>query len=80
MQTFNIHAAKTHLSRLTDEAAAGEDIVIARAGKPVAGLLPLTALPEKPRRILGMMAGRIRVSEDFNAPLPDQILDAFKGR
>ena len=80
MRTVNIHAAKTHLSRLLDEVAAGEEIIIARAGKPVAKLTPLTVTPAKPRRVLGIMAGQMRISEDFDAPLPDDILDAFEGR
>jgi prevent-host-death family protein len=79
MQTVNIHAAKTHLSRLIDQAAGGEEIVIARAGRPVAKLVPLTEAPQKPKRVLGLMAGRIRLSEDFDAPLPDEVLDAFEG-
>ena len=56
MQTVNIHAAKTHLSRLIDEVAAGKEIVIARAGKPVAKLVPTTATEPKPKRVLGLMA------------------------
>jgi prevent-host-death family protein len=71
----NIHAAKTHLSRLVDRAAGGEEIVIARAGKPVARLAPLreTSKPRKP----GLMRGRIVVAKDFDAPLPKELLDAF---
>ena len=80
MRTVNIHAAKTHLSRLIDEAAAGDDIIIARAGRPVAKLTPLSVSPDKPRRVLGRMAGRMRVSADFDAPLPDDVLDAFEAR
>ena len=79
MQTVNIHAAKTHLSRLIDEVAAGKEIVIARAGKPVAKLVPMTATEPKPKRVLGLMAGQI-LSADFDAPLPDDLLDAFEGR
>jgi len=78
MQTVNIHAAKTHLSRLIDEAAGGEEIVIARAGKPVAKLVPLSEVPQKPKRVLGLMAGQIELSADFDAPLPDDVLDAFE--
>ena len=78
MRTVNIHAAKTHLSRLVDEAAAGEEIMIAKAGKPVARLVPLAVSP--PKRRLGILAGRMQVPEDFDAPLPDDILDAFEGR
>ena len=80
MQTVNIHAAKTQLSRLVDEAAAGEEIVIARAGKPVARLMPLATPPVARRRVLGCLAGRLTMPADFDAPLPDDVLDAFEGR
>ena len=78
MEVVNIHAAKTHLSRLVEEAAEGKEIVIAKAGKPVARLV---ALP-KPRstRKPGSMKGRIRIGKDFDAPLPDDIADAFGAR
>jgi prevent-host-death family protein len=71
----NIHAAKTQLSRLVDRAAAGEEIVIARAGKPVAKLGPLTAA--QPPRRLGFWKGKVKIAEDFDAPLPKEILDLF---
>ncbi|MBI0539656.1 type II toxin-antitoxin system Phd/YefM family antitoxin [Roseomonas sp. KE2513] len=80
METVNIHAAKTQLSRLVDAAAAGQEIVIARAGKPVAKLVPLSNLAPKLRRVLGAMAGRLRVPTDFDAPLPEDVLDSFSGR
>jgi prevent-host-death family protein len=75
MKTINIHAAKTHLSSLVEEVAAGEEIVIAKAGKPMARLVPL----ERPdfRKTFGMLKGKIRVSGDFDAPLPPEILRAF---
>lgn len=79
MPTVNIHAAKTHLSRLVDEAAAGTEVVIARAGKPVAKLVPL-APQQRPRRVLGRLAGRLHVPADFDASLPDEVLDGFEGR
>ena len=69
MELVNIHAAKTHLSRLVDQAAAGEDIVIARAGRPVARLVPL--LPAKPKRILGILGGTLGMSDDFLTSDPD---------
>jgi prevent-host-death family protein len=72
----NIHAAKTHLSRLVDQAAAGDEIVIARAGKPVARLVPLA---EKPKRILGLLKGQLKIPRDFDAPLPDDVLALFEG-
>ncbi len=80
MQTVNIHAAKTQLSRLVDQAAAGEEIVIARAGKPVARLVPLAAAPAPRKRVLGILNGALQVPADFDAPLPDDVLDAFEGR
>jgi prevent-host-death family protein len=78
MSVINIHAAKTQLSRLVDAAAAGEEIIIARAGKPVARLVPFTAQSE--RRRLGMLAGQLNVPADFDAPLPDEELDRFEQR
>jgi len=80
MPTVNIHAAKTHLSRLVDEAAAGAEIIIARAGKPVAKLAPLEVAPGKTKRVLGLLGGELAVSADFDAPLPEDVLDAFEGR
>jgi prevent-host-death family protein len=80
METINIHAAKTQLSRLVDAAAAGEEVIIARAGKPVAKLVPLSGPADRPRRVLGAMAGRLRVPTDFDAPLPNAVLDSFEGR
>lgn len=62
MKTVNIHFAKTHLSRLLDEAAAGEEVVIAKAGKPRARLIAIQAT-EGPRK-LGRLAGKIRESKD----------------
>jgi prevent-host-death family protein len=76
MRTVNIHAAKTHLSRLVEQAAAGEEIVIAKAGKPIARLCPL-AEPKR-KRVLGRLEGKLRIPEDFDAPLPDEILDLFE--
>ena len=80
MQTINLHAAKTQLSRLVDGAAAGAEIVIAKAGKPMAKLVPLTPLERRPKRKLGALAGQASVPADFDAPLPDATLDAFEGR
>jgi prevent-host-death family protein len=77
MTTINIHAAKTHLSRLVEQAAAGEEIVIAKAGKPVAKLGPLRAARGSKKRRLGLLAGRLKVPDDFDAPLPPEVLDAF---
>lgn len=78
MATVNIHAAKTQLSRLLDAAVAGEDVVIARAGKPVARLVPIAE--NKPRRRLGTLNGKLTVPDSFDDPLPGDTLDAFEGR
>ena len=74
----NVREAKTHLSRLLEEVAAGADVVIARAGKPVARLVPIAQVP-KPKQ-LGLLRGRIKVPADFNAPLPAEVLADFEGR
>ncbi len=65
----NIHAAKTHLSRLVDQAAAGQEVVIARAGKPVARLVALEA--PRGRRVLGILGGTLGMSDDFLVPDPE---------
>lgn len=77
MEIVNIHQAKTQLSRLIERVSAGEEIVIARGGKPVARLAPLVqrSLPREP----GALRGRIRIASDFDAPLPDELLGLFEG-
>jgi prevent-host-death family protein len=78
MSTVNLYDAKTQLSRLVDRAAAGEDVIIARSGKPVARL---TQLQPAARRIrFGLLKGKVRVSADFDAPLPEALLAQFEGR
>ncbi len=76
MRTVNIHEAKTHLSRLVDEAASGQDIVIAKAGKPTAKLGPLNRA-RAPRR-LGFLDGKFEVPDDFDEPLPEEIVRLFE--
>jgi prevent-host-death family protein len=76
LETVNIHEAKTHFSRLVERAERGEEIIIARSGRPVARLVPLEGV-EKPR-VFGRMRGKIRIADDFDAPLPDEILDRFE--
>jgi prevent-host-death family protein len=71
----NIHEAKTHLSRLLERVAMGEEVIIAKAGKPVAKLVPLEDRPK--RRKLGSAKGEFTVPEDFNDPLPKEIEDLF---
>lgn len=72
----NVHDAKTHLSRLLRRVAAGEEIVIARAGVPVARLVPVTGRPE---RRFGIDRGLFEVPDDFDAPLPEAVLRDFEG-
>ena len=76
MAKVNMHEAKTTLSRLVDRVAEGEEIVIARDGEPVALLSPL----KPPVRQPGRLKGQIRISADFDAPLPPALLRAFGGR
>jgi prevent-host-death family protein len=73
----NIYDAKTQLSKLIEEAAAGNDVVIARGGKPVARLTRLNA----PRRKLkfGVLKGKLKLSDDFDAPLPNDVQAQFEG-
>lgn len=79
MAKVNIHQAKTHLSRYVAEAAQGKEIIIAKAGKPVARIVPL-ATPNTSRK-LGLLdkSKKIRIPDDFNAPLPDEVLNEFSG-
>jgi prevent-host-death family protein len=75
MGTFNVHDAKTHFSRLLDRVAQGEEIIIAKSGRPVAKLVRVTMEPRRP----GRLKGRIRIGPDFDDPLPDEVLAAFRG-
>lgn len=77
-KTLNLYDAKTNLSALVEEAAAGEEIVIAKNGKPRARLVPLADGTSKPRPF-GLYRGRIRYSEDVDAPWPDEIRRALEG-
>jgi len=77
MRMVNIHAAKTHLSRLVAGVAAGEEIVIAKAGNPVARLLPFE--PRREPRQPGLLQGKIWIADDFDEPLPEEIMAAFRG-
>lgn len=78
MHPVNIFEAKTQLSKLVEKAEHGQDVVIARAGKPVARLTQLEPV-KRPIRF-GMLKGKIHVAEDFDAPLPDDVLAGFEGR
>ena len=76
MRTINIHAAKTHLSRLVEDAAAGEEIIIAKSGKPVARLCPLAG--PKPQRVLGRLRGQIVVPDNFDTLYEEEIRKLFE--
>jgi prevent-host-death family protein len=78
MHTVNIHQAKTHFSKLVDAVMEGEEIIIAKAGKPAAKLVPIK--PIKPKRCLGVLKGKIKIANDFDAPLPDDISADFEGQ
>jgi prevent-host-death family protein len=77
MKKVKIYEAETRLSQLVEEAASGRDVVIARAGRPVARLTRLAG-PGGKRR-LGLLDGRFRIPQDFNRPLPDDVLRRFEG-
>ena len=77
MKTVNIHHAKTHLSRLVEAAVAGEEVIIAKAGKPLVRLVPLD-MPDAPRRP-GALKGRVWIGDEFDAPLPREIAEALGG-
>jgi prevent-host-death family protein len=74
---YNLHEAKTFLSRLIDRAAGGEEIILAKSGKPLAKLVPYR--PVRPPRQPGGWEGRVRIAEDFDAPLPSEVQAAFEG-
>ena len=78
MKAVNTHEAKTQLSRLLRRVAAGEEITIANRGVPVARLVPVRG--EKTVRELGIYGDTLKIADDFDAPLPDDILDLFEGR
>lgn len=75
---YNLYEAKTQLSRLVDRAAAGETIIIAKSGKPLATLSPLRDVPHE-ARVPGGWEGQVTISDDFDAPLPEELLFGFAG-
>lgn len=78
MDTVNIYEAKTRLSQLVDKAAAGEDVVVSRNGKP---LVRITRLGGPERRVkFGVLKGKVKIAADFDAPLPAELLAGFEGR
>ncbi len=78
MDKVNIHQAKTQLSRLVERVAEGEEIIIAKSGKPVARLVPYTS-KNKPRRP-GYLRGKIRIKKSFDQSLPKELLASFEGQ
>ncbi|MCG3188626.1 MAG: hypothetical protein LKCHEGNO_00735 [Burkholderiaceae bacterium] len=78
MSTVNIYDAKTRLSQLVDQAASGQDVVVSRNGKPLARITRLANPGRKVR--FGLLAGKLTVPKEFDAPLPDDVLTRFEGR
>ena len=78
-QTVNIYEAKTQLSKLVDIASSGTDVIIARAGKPVARLTTIDQ-PKKKPIVYGLLEGKGWIADDFDDPLPDEIQKYFEGR
>jgi prevent-host-death family protein len=76
-RVLNLYEAKSKLSSLVEEAAAGHEIIIAKSGKPRARLMPLKP---RVRRRPGAYKGKVFIARDFDAPLPQDILDAFEGK
>ena len=74
-KVVNMHEAKTTLSRLVADAIAGDDVVLAKAGKPMVRLVPVRQ-KMKPRK-LGIWKGKVKLADDFDAPLPEELLDLF---
>lgn len=75
MKTVNVHEAKTHLSQLLAEVERGQEVVIARAGEPIATLVPF----RREKRRGGTSAGHLRILGDLTEPLPDDLVDLFEG-
>lgn len=78
MEQVNIHQAKTNLSKLLEKVQDGQEVIISKAGKPIAKLVPFN--PAASSRKLGLMKGKIRIAADFDAPLPDNIIEEFEGQ
>jgi prevent-host-death family protein len=82
MDTVNLPEAEANLPRLVERAAAGEEIIIAKAGRPIARLVPLAQVVPRAKRTtprpLGLLAGQVWIGPDFDDPLPDEILRGFE--
>jgi prevent-host-death family protein len=79
MRTYNIHEAKTHLSRLVDEAEKGEPFIIAKAGKPKVQVVPISSAKKKPKSRIGFMKGMYTVPDDIKTPFAAEIEEMFYG-
>jgi prevent-host-death family protein len=79
MQIVNIHEAKTHLSRLVEEAAGGKPFIIAKAGKPMVKVVPIEPAEEKKQQRIGFMKGQIKVPDDFDTMFQEEIIRMFEG-
>lgn len=77
MQTYNIHDAKTHLSRLVEQAALGESFIIAKAGKPMVRVTALDTPEPAQKRRVGFLKGQVKVPDDFDTMYADEILELF---
>ncbi len=75
--TVNMHEAKTHLSRLVERARRGEEVIIAKAGKPVARIVPIAS--ERRQRRPGSAVGKVKLAPDFHEPLPESLVAEFEG-
>lgn len=79
IRAINVHEAKTHLSRILADVEKGEEVVIARAGRPVAKVVPIDADERRAGGRFGFLAGEVRVPEDFDTMLQDEIIAMFEG-
>ena len=80
MTTVNIHEAKTHLSRLVERAANGETVILAKAGKPIAKIVPLEPKEASTSRRLGFLKGPFKVPDDFDTMMAEEIAEMFNGK
>lgn len=78
MAIVNIYEAKTHFSKLVEKAMQGEEVIIGKSGTPVVKLIAIQN--KKPKRLPGALKGQIRISDDFDAPMPSDLLDEFEGK
>ncbi|CAN5118027.1 type II toxin-antitoxin system prevent-host-death family antitoxin [soil metagenome] len=78
MRTVNIHEAKTHLSKLVEQAAKGESFVIAKAGRPMVKVTSLEPVEVRPVQRIGFMAGQFKMPEDWDSYMKDEIIEMFE--